>query len=153
MLNFVYLTKQFYEDFGHLEHIMKKPGRPFVRILLETGGVNYCIPMRSNINHPHVFWTDKANRCGIDFGNTIIIVDEKYIDSTSKPIIRQNEFDALRGKEYEVERRLRKYLADYKAAKANMDIPRNRMLVEKSSLQYFETQTRRLDKRQDLCIL
>ena len=139
MLNFVYLTKQFYTDYGHLEHIMKKPGRPFVRILLEVNGVTYCIPLRSNIHHPHVFWTDKPNRCGIDFGNTVVITDvEKYIDQVNRPQIRQNEFDALRGKDHLVRQRLVRYLADYKKAKANMHIPRCRTLVEKSSLQYFE---------------
>ena len=95
--------------------------------------------MRSNITHPHVFWTDKKNRCGIDYGNTIAIIDvQKYIDTSSKPIIRQNEFDALRGKDYQVKKGLIKYLNEYKEAKKDLSIPRNRTLVEKSSLQYFE---------------
>ncbi len=118
---------------------MKKPGRPYVRILLEINGVNYCIPMRSNITHPHVFWTNKAKRCGIDYGNTVVIVDPiKYIDMTTTPQIRQDEFDALKGKDFLVRKGLEKYLKDYKKARQNMSIPRNRTLVEKSSLQYFE---------------
>ena len=139
MLKFVYLKEQFYKDYGHLEHIMKKTGRPYVRILLKVDGIIYCIPMRSNINHPYVFWTDKKNKCGIDFGNTIAIRDvEKYIDTESKPIIRQNEFDAMKGKERVIERMLIQYLSDYKKAKEDMSIPRNRTLIDHSSLQYFE---------------
>lgn len=139
MLNFVFLTNQFYADYGHLEHIMSKPGRPYVRILLEINGVNYCIPMRSNITHPHAFWTNKEKRCGIDYGNTVVIIDpSKYIDASSTPHIRQDEFDALKGKDHLVRRGLEKYLSEYKKAKHNMSIPRNRTLVEKSSLQYFE---------------
>ncbi len=51
-------------------------------------GVQYAIPLRSNINHPHVFWTDKNNHCGIDFSKAVIITDEKYIDTTVTPYIR-----------------------------------------------------------------
>ncbi|MGN0629522.1 MAG: type III toxin-antitoxin system TenpIN family toxin [Oscillospiraceae bacterium] len=139
MLQFVFLTEQFYKDYGNLEHIMQKAERPYVRIMLELDGVNYCVPLRSNINHPHVFWTNKEKRCGIDFGNTVAIIDvERYIDTSSKPRIRQDEFNALKGKDYVVKQKLIKYLDDYKKARANMKIPRNRTLVEKSSLQYFE---------------
>ena len=139
VLNFVFLTSQFYIDYGHLEHIPKKVGRPFVRIILELDGLIYCCPLRSNITHPHAFWTDKKNRCGIDYGNTVVITDpDKYIDFSSRPIIRQNEFNALKGKDHLVIRGLERYLAEYREAKKHMDIPRCRTLVTKSSLQYFE---------------
>ena len=95
--------------------------------------------MRSNISHPHAFWTDKKNRCGIDYGNTVIITDpKKYIDFSAQPIIRQNEFNELKGKDHLVKRGLERYLAEYKEARLHMNIPRCRTLVEKSSLQYFE---------------
>lgn len=139
MLTFVYLSEQFYKDFGHCEHILKKKGRPYVRALVNIDGVAFCAPLRSNINHPYALWTDKQNKCGIDFGNTVAIADtRKYIDTSSHPIIRQNEFDALRGKEREVERKLLKYISDYRFAKQNMRIPRCKSLVEHSSLQYFD---------------
>ena len=99
----------------------------------------FCIPLRSNINHPNVFWTDKASKCGLDFSKTVVIIDShKYIDHTRKPVIRQNEFDALRGKEYIIETNLKKYIEKYKSAKKAQHIPRNRLLVKCSTLQYFE---------------
>ena len=56
--------------------------------------------MRSHIRHNFVLWTYKENGCGLDFSKAVIILDEKkYIDSDRKPIIRQNEFNSLKGKE------------------------------------------------------
>lgn len=139
MLNFTFLTDAFYNDYASCKEIVTKSTRPYIRIEIEVDGVLFGIPLRSNVNHKHVLWTDKANRCGVDFSKAVVITDPgKYIDGTAKPYIRPNEFQALRGKEHQVKERMRKYIADYKAAKANLNIPRNRQLVRCSALQYFE---------------
>ena len=92
---FVFLSNEFYKDYPHdlFPEIEQKTQRPYIQLMTTINGVQYAIPLRSNINHPHVFWTDKNNHCGIDFSKAVIITDEKYIDTTVTPYIRQNEFD------------------------------------------------------------
>ena len=139
LIKLVFLTQQFYDDYSHCAEILHKDDRPHVQAQVQVEGSLFCIPLRSNINHPHVLWTDKANKCGLDFSKTVVILDsQKYIDQTRQPIIRQNEFDALRGKEFIIETNLNKYIEKYKEAKKSQHIPRNRLLVQCSTLQYFE---------------
>lgn len=139
MLKFTFLTKEFYADYSSCKEIERKEHRPHIQLTIDVNGVLFCIPMRSNINHPHVLWTDKKNKCGIDFSKAVVITDrDRYLDHLNKPFIRQNEFDSLRGKEHIIEQKMIKYIRDYKMAKANLSIARNRMLVMCSTLQYFE---------------
>lgn len=100
--------------------------------------MQYAIPLRSDIHHPHVLWTDKANNCGVDFSKAVVIKEEDYIDSVKEPHLRQNEFDALRGKDYKIKTKMAKYIADYKKAKQDLSKPINQTLVKYSTLQYFE---------------
>ena len=139
MVKFVLLTQQFYSDYSQYPEILQKEDRPHIQAQIEVDGSIFCVPLRSNISHPNVLWTDKANKCGLDFSKTVVIVDsQKYIDQTRHPVIRQIEFDALRGKEFIIETNLKKYIAKYKAAKDKRHIPRNSLLVQYSTLQYFE---------------
>ena len=134
----ILLTPQFYDDYSHCPEIMQKKDRPHVQARVEVDGVLFGIPLRSHINHPHVVWTDRANRCGLDLSKAIVITNaEKYID-TKTPLIRKNEYDALRGRERIVIAGLVRYIARYKEAKANQSDPVNLMLVKRSALQYFE---------------
>ena len=94
--------------------------------------------MRSDIHHSHVLWTDKENNCEVDFSKAVVIKDEDYIDSVKKPHLRQNEFDALRGKDYKIKTKMAKYISDYKKAKMDLSKPINQTLVKYSTLQYFE---------------
>jgi len=139
MLNFVFLTNEFYTDYAQCKEIVQKQSRPFVQVQIVIDGCLYCVPLRSNVSHQYVLWTDKANSCGLDFTKTVVVLDSaRYIDNTNTPHIRSNEFNALRGKEHIIETRLIKYIKDYKEAKKRMDRPRNKMLVKFSALQYFE---------------
>lgn len=137
---FVFLTEDFYKDYPHTSYpeIEQKDKRPYIQVLALIDGVQYAIPLRSNINHPHVLWTDKKNHCGVDFSKAVVITDKKYIDDSSKPYIRPNEFKELRGKDYKIEQKLRKYIKQYKEAKLNPSEKKNHTLIEKSTLQYFE---------------
>ena len=139
MLKYTFLTEQFYNDYRDCSEIEKKTNRPHVQLKLVIDGVIWCIPMRSRISHPNAYITDSENRCGVDFSKAVAITDEeKYLDAERKPRIRQNEFEALRGKEYIIQQRFRKYISTYRNAKNRMDISRNRRLVSMSTLQYFE---------------
>lgn len=62
-------------------------------------GIDFAIPFRSNIKHPHAFWTNKAEKCGLDYSKTIVIEDTKYIDASGSPRIRELERKELFGKE------------------------------------------------------
>ena len=136
---FVFLSSEFYNDYpsGEYPEIEHKRMRPYIQILITINNIRFAIPLRSNINHPFVLWTDKANKCGVDFSKAVVITDTKYIDTTKTPHIRQNEFDALRGKDYRIEQKMIKYITDYKKAKEKTDRISIGM-VQKSSLQYFE---------------
>ena len=139
MINLVFLTNQFYQDFACCSEILEKRNRPHVQVQILLNNNIFCIPMRSHINHPHVLWTDKKNRCGLDFSKTVVIADaQKYIDFTTKVYIRPNEFNQLRGKEQIIQSRLKNYIAAYKKAKSRPEIPRHQTLLKHSSLQYFE---------------
>lgn len=137
---FVFLSKKFYNTYpiSRYPEMEQKQNRPYIQVYVEIDGVQYAIPLRSDINHPHVLWTDKKNHCGVDFSKAVVIKDESYIDLSVEPHLRQNEFDALRGKDFKIKSKMEKYISDYKKAKQNLNNPINRMLVSYSTLQYFE---------------
>ena len=137
---FVFLSKKFYNTYPTSQYpeIEQKENRPYIQVCVEIDGVQYAIPLRSDIHHPHVFWTDKANNCGVDFSKAVVIKEADYIDSVKEPHLRQNEFDALRGKDYKIKTKMAKYIADYNKAKLDLSKPINQTLVKFSTLQYFE---------------
>ena len=111
----------------------QKHNRPYIQVCVEIDGVQFAILLRSDINHPHVLWTDKANHCGVDFSKAVVIKKESYIDMNIEPHLRQKEFDALRGKDYKIKYKMQKYIKKYKEAKLDLSKPVNKRLV-----QYFE---------------
>ena len=137
---FIFLSDEFYNDYPSIQYpeMEQKHNRPYIQMYIEIDGVQYAAPLRSGIHHPHVFWTDKANHCGVDFSKAVVIKDEKYIDANIEPYIRQNEFDALRGKDYKIKVKMAKYIENYKKAKLDLENQRNQQLVKYSTLQYFE---------------
>ena len=116
---FVFLSKKFYNTYpiSRYPEMEQKQNRPYIQVYVEIDGVQYAIPLRSAINHPHVLWTDKKNHCGVDFSKAVVIKDESYIDLSVEPHLRQNEYDALRGKDFKIKSKMEKYISDYKKAK------------------------------------
>ena len=137
-MNYIFLTPQFYTDYAHCTEIEMKQERPYVQIYLNINGIDFAIPMRSNIKHNHAFWTDKQNNYGLDFSKAVVIEDKKYIDLTTKPYIRPAEFKFLIGKEYLVKQGLLNYIQSYKKARANPNNHKKRYMIKYSTLQYFE---------------
>ena len=139
MLKFVYLTDAFYNDYAGCDEIERKDTRPYIRIHIVVGGVLWGIPLRSQINHEHVLWTDKENGCGIDFSKAVVIEKPAKYISVKAPYIRPNEHKVLKTyDEYRIATRMQKYIKDYKKAKQHPEIWRNKQLLECSTLQYFE---------------
>ena len=137
-MDFIFLSQSFYNAYANCPEIEQKIDRPYVRVCVRIKGVLFAIPLRSHISHPHVLWTDKAAQCGLDFSKAVVLTRREYVDANRKPHIRRGEFDALRGKEFLVEQRMQQYIHEYKKAKRRLDVPRNRMLCQYSTLQYFE---------------
>lgn len=137
---FVFLSQKFYNTYPTSQYpeMEQKQNRPYIQVCVEIDGVQYAIPLRSDIHHPHVLWTDKKNHCGVDFSKAVVIQDDSYIDLSVEPYLRQNEFDALRGKDFKIKSKMERYIADYKKAKKDLSKPINQMLVKYSTLQYFE---------------
>lgn len=137
---FVFLSDKFYNTYPSAQYpeMEQKQNRPYIQVYVEIDGVQYAIPLKSDIHHPHVLWTDKANHCGVDFSKAVVIKDETYIDMTLEPHLRQNEFDALRGKDYKIRTKMERYIESYKKAKKDLSKPVNQNLVKYSTLQYFE---------------
>lgn len=82
----VFLSDKFYNTYPSAQYpeMEQKQNRPYIQVYVEIGGVQYAIPLRSDIHHPHVLWTDKANHCGVDFSKAVVIKDETYIESYKK---------------------------------------------------------------------
>lgn len=137
-MNFFFLSQEFYDDYLNCSEIEQKIDRPYVMIGVKINNVPFAVPLRSNINHKYVLWTDVQNRCGVDFSKAIVLTSMKYVDISRKPHIRQNEFESLRGQEQKIEQKMRQYIAAYKKAKARLDVPRNQIICQYSTLQYFE---------------
>ena len=137
-MKYIFLTEQFYDDYRHCTEIERKSTRPYVRLVVSMDGIDFAIPLRSQINHGHVLWTDKKNRCGLDFSKTIVIEDICYVDMTRKPYIRPHEHKSLIGREYDIEIGLRSYIEKYKEAKQFPERSKNISLLAYSTMQYFE---------------
>ena len=137
-MRYIFLTEQFYTDYAHCTEIEQKQSRPYAQLLLERNKITFAVPLRSNIHHKYVLWSDKDNRCGLDFSKAVVIIDMKYIDKTLIPHLRQNEYDALKNKDYFAKQKLQKYIHDYKRARKYPDKDSSKRILKYSALQYFE---------------
>lgn len=137
-MRYVFLTQQFYREHSHCSEIEQKISRPYAQVIIEMNGTIFAVPLRSNIKHNHVLWSDKENRCGLDFSKTVVITKAEYIDKNSTPRLRQIEFDTLKGKEHIAKQKLKTYIKHYKRAKRFPEFEYNRRLCQYSALQYFE---------------
>lgn len=136
-MQFITLSQAFYDDYKDCSEIEQKNNRPYIRTVIKCNGYYFAVPLRSHIKHKYVLWTDEENRCGLDFSKSVVILKNKYIGDV-KPIIRQNEFDSLKGKEHLIKQKLIQYINTYKKAKKRVDVPRNKTICDCSTLQYFE---------------
>lgn len=139
MLKTVFLTQDFYKAYAHCSEIEQKDTRPYVRIQIQINGILWAIPLRSHIRHNHVIWTDKDNQCGIDLSKAVVIEKpDKYISST-QPYIRPEEFKIIKQlDDYWVAKKFQQYIKEYNKAKKCPENPRNKQLLQCSTLQYFE---------------
>lgn len=135
----VFLSKGFHANHPNppYKEIERKSDRPYIVLLMQIESTMWALPFRSHIPHEHAFWTDKENRCGIDYSKAVVVDNPNYIDRTRKPYLRPKEFEAIRGQEHNIYQGFLKYIKEYKKARQS-NHPRYRTLLECSTLQYYE---------------
>ena len=137
-MKFAFLSESFIGKVGLLQETEKKADRPYIVLLAQIDDLCFAIPLRSQISHTYAFITDEASGCGADYTKAIIITNqEDDLDNERMPHIRPNEFSALRGKEYEIERGMKRYILMYKKAVKAPTVPRNANLIKYSTLQNY----------------
>lgn len=139
-MKYTFLTKKFYKDYPHTQYpqMELKDDRPYAHIHIKTYGQLFCIPLRSNINHPHAFFTNKKNKCGVDYSKAVVIDDISYIGNTTKVFLRNDEYKKLRGKDYIIQKQFESYIELYKQAKIDKSVDHRDDILKFSTLQYFE---------------
>lgn len=138
-MKFYFLTKDFFEEYNYCEQMEKKQNRPHACItLVEYSGVTFAIPLRSHIKHEYAIFTDKGKTKGLDLSKAVIINDlVKFIDNKTHVFIDEAEYKFLLGKEHFLSTKLESYIKKYKKALKKPEIPKNKLLLEYSTLQYF----------------
>lgn len=119
------LTNKFYSTYNRIDYpnILRKINRSYSVYKVEIEGINYCIPVKTNIKHSSSFlFKDSSRRKvgerpGLDFKYSVVVRDESYIgedgviDRIESKFIEQN-------KEKIIYQYLR-YIKDYKKYVSN----------------------------------
>ena len=105
---------------------------------LELYNQLFCIPLRSHIDHPHAFFTNKKERCGVDYSKAVVINCDEYIDKNRKAFLRPDEYKKLKGKDFMIKKQFLAYIELYKQAKIDESVDHREEILKFSTLQYFE---------------
>lgn len=134
-----FLSDSFYRDHPNppFKEMEQKQNRPYIVFLVEIEGHIWAIPFRSHIRHAYAFFTDRENKCGIDYSKAVVVDRPEYIDQQTRPHLRQNEFETLRGNEFAVQKGFEKYIKLYKKA-VRSGHSRYQSLIKYSTLQNYE---------------
>ena len=135
-MQIVRLSENFYSTYSNCDEILKKENRPYMLVIVTVNENTFAIPFRSHIKHKYAYWTDKPNHCGLDFTKAVIVSSDDDISQRGVQI-RQNEFNAIKGREYDITKKFASFLNTYKKAYLRLDVERNRLFIEKSALKYF----------------
>lgn len=139
-MKYTFLTEKFYNDYPNEKYpqIVIKENRPYAHVEVELYNRLFCIPLRSNIDHPHAYFTNKREHCGLDYSKAIVVLNDNYIDKTRKAFLRPDEYSRLRGKDFIIKRQFMNYIELYKQAKVDMTVNHREDILNFSTLQYFE---------------
>ena len=139
-MEYTFLSEKFYKNYPHDKYPQMeiKVDRPYAHVHVSAYGRLFCIPLRSNVDHPHAFFTNKKAKCGVDYSKAVVITDEDYIDRTRKAYLRPNEYKKLRGKDYTIKQQFESYVELYKRAKVDETVDHREEILAFSTLQYFE---------------
>lgn len=138
-MKYNFLSAMFFADYPQriYSEFEYKTDRPYAMVCVDLNGHIFALPLRSHIAHNFAYFSDKENRCGIDYTKAVYISKTAYIDETRKPFIRPNEHKALIGKEHLVKNGFINYIKKYVKAQKSKDT--NKMKpFNFSTLHYFE---------------
>ena len=99
------LTNKFYSTYNRIDYpnILRKINRSYSVYKIEIEGINYCIPVKTNIKHSSSFlFKDSSRRKvgerpGLDFKYSVVVRDESFIgedgviDRIESKFIEQNK--------------------------------------------------------------
>lgn len=139
-MKYTFLTQKFYNDYPHDKYpqMELKNDRPYAHIEIEAYNLLFCLPLRSHIDHPHAFFTNRRNKCGVDYSKAVVITDNEYIDETTRVFLRPDEYRKLRGKDFIIKQQFMAYIELYKQAKVDETVDHREEILRFSTLQYFE---------------
>lgn len=153
-MKFVLLTHDFFENNKHLKEIEKKEDRPYLVFVVNIGNLKFAISIRSRIKHKHFFSSlglsnqeidnnikSRNGNRGLDYSKAILITDDNYIRTdTGVVYISEEEFNYLKGKEYQVKFGMETYISKYIKAYSKQHIKSNKYLCELSTLQNYHNE-------------
>lgn len=126
------LTDKFYEENGHLERILDKEkgstefkdkGRGYGVIVIDFKGLQFGIPLRSNMTHKYGFTTErirdevknKTYRKGLDYTKAVILKEDDYVTERSFKIPAE-EFDKINDSKEMIKRQFTNFVKKYVTA-------------------------------------
>ncbi|NBI91495.1 hypothetical protein D3Z45_13180 [Lachnospiraceae bacterium] len=139
-MKYTFLTEKFYNDYPHEQYPQMeiKEDRPYAHVQVEAYNQLFCIPLRSHIDHPHALFTNKKERCSVDYSKAVVINSDEYIDKNRKAFLRPDEYKKLKGKDFIIKKQFLAYIELYKQAKIDESIDHREEILKFSTLQYFE---------------
>lgn len=134
-MRLIKLSEKFYSTYANCSELMDKENRPYLFLSVRINEKDFAIPLRHNINHPFCFLTTPP--AGLDFSKAVVISDNSYI-ATDAPRISSIEWQIIIRNEERIIHEFRKYIRRYQRAKRHPNIQRNLLILEYSTLQYFD---------------
>lgn len=136
-MKYIYLSQEFYDKYPqtHFPEIEYKDNRPYAMIEINIDNRIFAIPLRSSAKHKWKYPLKSTPNSGLDYKKAIYISDSKYI-SDKTPIIRQVDFNYLKGKDEIIEHKFMLYLKEYVEAIESTDLNKQGA-VRCSTLPYF----------------
>lgn len=115
------LSVEFLQDHppDRYPELMYKQSRPYTCLLIDSHDDYFiCIPFRSSIGHKNAFiFTDtkrsKKSRSGLDYSKIAIIKDTRYLDSSAKALVDQDEYTEMIKNLSDIVREANDYVTTY----------------------------------------
>ena len=65
------ISEPFFETNEWKNCISSKEDRPYTMTIVMVNALYFSIPLRSDIKHDHVVWSNEANKCGLDLSSQL----------------------------------------------------------------------------------
>lgn len=119
------LTNKFYSTYNRIDYpnILRKINRSYSVYKVEIEGVNYCIPVKTNIKHSSSFLFKESNirksgeRPVLDFKYSVVVRDESFIGEDGHIDLEEIKF--LTKNEKNIIYQYLRYVKDYKKYVSN----------------------------------